>query len=197
LLPYLSALLEQDKIDPAVALGLLRISLPVEFYVCGTEQFAELIAKKQYSNSEALLTEAILQFEQNHPGVFMPGTLETLRRLAERELGKDAELTMYLSSAAPKFKELRDENNENQNYRRPEYPSPATASADDVNEKRRAFEKLVNETDPCNEVSLSQAISVLNLSPDSFNSAAELFEELHKKLKYSDRPQYVRTVARL
>jgi hypothetical protein len=197
LLPYLSALLEQDKIDPSIALGLLRVSLPVEFYVCGTEQLAELIAKKQYPNSEALLTEAILQFEQNHPGVFMPGTLETLRTLAERELGKDAELTIYLSTAAPKFKELRDENNENRNYRRPEYSSPATTSADEVEENRRAFEKIVNETDPSDEASLSRAIDALNVSPNSFSSTGELFDELRRKLKYSDRPQYVRTVARL
>ncbi len=197
LLPYLSALLEQDKIDPSIALGLLRVSLPVEFYVCGTEQLAELIAKKQYLNSEALLTEVIFQFEQNHPGVFMPGTLETLRTLAERELGKDAELTIYLSTAAPKFKELRDENNENRNYRSAEYSSPATTSADEVKENRRAFEKLVNETDPSDEASLSRAIDVLNASPNSFSSTGELFDELHRKLKYGDRPQYVRTVASL
>lgn len=197
LLPYLSALLEQDKIDPSIALGLLRVSLPAELYVCGTEQLAELIAKKQYPNTEALLTEVIFQFEQNHPGVFMPSTLETLRTLAERELEKDAELTIYLSTAAPKFKELRDEDNENRNYRRTEYSSPATTSADEVKENRRVFEKLVSETDTSDEASLSRAIDVLNASPNSFSSTGELLDELRSKVKYSDRPQYVRTVARL
>ncbi|MBK9316799.1 MAG: hypothetical protein IPM55_21515 [Acidobacteria bacterium] len=49
LLPYLAALIEQDKIDPTIALGLLRLSAPVELYVCGTAQLAEIIAEKQYT----------------------------------------------------------------------------------------------------------------------------------------------------
>jgi len=47
LLPYLTALIEQDKIDPSVALGLLRLSDPAELYVCGTQQLAEVIADKR------------------------------------------------------------------------------------------------------------------------------------------------------
>jgi len=198
LLPYLSALLEQDRIDPAIALSLLRVSLPVEFHVCGTEQLAELIAKKQYPNSNALLTEAISQFEQNHSGVSMPGTLETLRTLAERELGKDADITTYLSSAAPKFKELRDQNNENQNYRGSEHSPLATTSVDPAAENRRAFQKIVDETDPSDETSLSRAVDAVNALQSSFGSTTgELFDELRKKINYSKRPQYVQLIVRL
>jgi len=162
LLPYLTALIEQDKIDPAIALGLLRISAPVELHVCGTEQLAELLAKKQYPDSKSLLTDLILQFEQNHPGVFMPGTLATLQNIAERELGNDSELTSYLSMAAPKFQKLREEKNENDNDHGARYASFAKTLNDQAEENRRALKELVNETDPSDAASLSRAIDALN-----------------------------------
>lgn len=197
LLPYLMALLEQDKIDPAVALGLLRISAPVEFFVCGTEQLAEILAKKQYPNSKALLTELILQFEQTHPGVFMPGTLATLHRIAERELGEDSEITTYLSAAAPKFEKLRDEENENQNYHGTQYPHFVDTAIDQAEKDERDLKKIVDETDPTDRASISQAVDALNSLRNGFDLKREFFNAVRNKLKYAERPEYVQIVSRL
>jgi hypothetical protein len=194
LLPYLSALLEQDKIDPSIALSLLRVSAPVELYVCGTEQLAELLVSKQYPNSEALLTEAIVQFEQTHPGLFMPSTLATLHKLAERELGKNAELTIYLSIAVSKFEALRRENNDNQNYRGAKYSPLAGTSVGEVEEQRPTLQEIVNETDPSDEASLSRAIDVIQ---KGFNSTGEFLDLVSKKVKYSERPRYLQIISRL
>jgi hypothetical protein len=196
LLPYLSALLDQDKIDPSIALGLLRVSAPVEFYFCGTEQLAELLAKKQYPNSHALLTEVIVQFQQTHPGVFMPNTLATLHKLAERELGKNSELTIYLSMAAPRFEVLQRENNENQNYR-PSQDSSFTATSVDRVEDQRTLQEIINETDPSDEASLSRAIDAINTLANAFDSKREFLDGLRQKVKYSERPRYVQIISRL
>ncbi|HSL02569.1 MAG TPA: hypothetical protein VK901_03405 [Nitrospiraceae bacterium] len=197
LLPYLTALIEQDKIDPSIALGLLRVSDSAELYVCGTEQLAEVIAEKRYPNSKELLTELILQFEQNHPGVFMPSTLATLHKIAERELGKDAEQSTYLSVAAPKFEKLRDEGNENRNYRGAQDPRLAEKVCDRGEENRRALKKIENETDPIDETLMSRAIDALNNMQHVFDLKAGFFDNLRGKLTYGERSKYVQIVARL
>ena len=197
LLPYLTALIEQDKIDPSIALGLLRVSDPAELHVCGTQQLAEVIAEKRYPNSKELLTELIAQFEQNHPDVFMPSTFATLHKIAERELGKDSKQSSYLSLAAPKFEKLRNEDNENRNYRGVLDHRVAERVEDPAEENRRTLKKIENETDPANEGSMSLAIDGLNNLQHIYDLWGGFFNNLRRKLKYSERSKYIRIVARL
>lgn len=197
LLPYLTALIEQDKMDPSIALALLRLSDPAELYSCGTEQLAEVIVEKRYPNSKELLTELILQFEQNHPGVSMPRTFATLHKIAESELGSDSEQSVYLSLAAQKFKKLRDEGNENQNYHGPQDPRFAEKADDQEKDKRRALKKIEDETDPADESSMSLAIDALNNVQHVFDLKEGFFENLRKKIKYAERPLYVQIISRL
>jgi len=197
LLPYLTALIEQDKIDPSIALGLLRLSDPAELYVCGTEQLAEVIAGKRYPNSKELLSELIFQFEQNHPGVFMPSTLVTLRKIAEREFGKESEQTAYLALAAPKFEKLRDESNENHNYHGAQDLHLAEKVEHQKEDNRSALKKIEDETDPANEVSMSRAIDALNGMQHVFDLKRWFFENLWRKVTYTERPKYVQIIAGL
>jgi len=197
LLPYLTALIEQDKIDPAIALALLRVSDPAELYVCGTEQLAEVIAEKRYPNSKELLSELILQFEQNNPDDFMPRTLATLHKISERDLGKDSEQSTYLSLAVPKFEKLRDERNENRSYHDSQDSYLLEKTKDQEEEKRRALKKIVDETNPADEASMSLAIDALNNVQHVFDLKGGFFENLRGKLKYAERPKYVHIISRL
>lgn len=197
LLPYLTALIQQDKIDPSIALALLRVSDPAELWVCGTEQLAEVIAEKHYPNSKELLSELILQFEQNHPGVFMPSTLATLHKIAERDLGKDSEQSVYLSLAVPKFEKLRDEGNEHQNYHGAQDPYLPEKRSNQEEEKKRALKKIEDETNPADEASMSLAIDALNNLQHVFDLKPGFFENLRGKLKYAERPKYVQIISRL
>ena len=197
LLPYLTALIEHDKIDPAIALALLRISSPAELYVCGTEQLAEVIDKRRYANSKELLAELILQFEQNHPGVFMPSTFATLSEIAQREIGKDSEQSIYLSAAAPKFKILQDENNDHYNYRGTSAPNISEA-ADEIKEKnRQTLKAIVDKTSPNDEASMSQAIDAMNGIQNIFDLKDEFLDSLRAKVGFADRSKYVQIIARL
>jgi hypothetical protein len=162
LLPYLTALIQQDKIDPSIALGLLRLSEPAELWTCGTEQLAEVIAAKQYSNANELLTELILQFEQNNTNFLMPRTLAKLHKIAERELCNNSELINYLALATPKFEKLCSEGNENRNYHGV-YDTPLTGKPIDHEEENRcALKKISDEVFPTDEASMSLAIDALN-----------------------------------
>ena len=197
LLPYLTALIQQDKIDPSIALALLRVSDPAELWVCGTEQLAEVISEKRYPNAKELLSELILQFEQNHPDVFMPSTLATLHKIAERDLGKNSEQSIYLSLAVPKFEQLRDEGNENRNYHGAQDPYVQEKTNDQKEEKLSVLKKIEDETNPADESSMSRAIDALNSVQHVFDLKAGFFKKLRAKLKFAERPKYVQIISRL
>ncbi|MFZ6750083.1 NACHT domain-containing protein [Undibacterium sp. Ren11W] len=197
LLPYLTALVEQDKIDPSIALALLRVSDPAELYVCGTEQLAEVIAGKQYANSKELFVELMSQFEQNHTGVLAPSTLATLHKIAEHELGKDSELISYLSVAVPKFKTLQHEGNGNRNYHGAQDYRLTDKSNEQDERNRETLLKIENETDPIDEASLTLAIDALNDLQNIYDLKHSFFESIRKKIKFSERSKYIQIVARL
>lgn len=197
LLPYLTALIEHEKIDPAIALALLRISNPAELYVCGTEQLAEVIDKKRYTNSKELVTELILQFEQNHPGVFMPSTFATLGKIAEREIGKDSEQNLYLSIAAPKFEKLQDENNDHYNYRGTSAPN-IREKVDDIKERNQlTLRAIVGKTSPNDEASMSRAIDEMNEIQNIFDLKGKFLDSLRTKVEFADRSKYLQIIAQL
>ena len=191
LMPYLTALIEQDKIDPSIALALLHVSDPAELWVCGTAQLAEVISGKRYANAKELLTELILQFEQNHPGVFMPSTLSTLHKIAEREIGEDSEQSVYLSVAALKFKKLRDEENDNRNYHGAQDARLAEKPNDQEEKNRDALKKIEDETNPGDEASMLRAIDALMDMQHVFELKGRFFENLRGKVKYAERQKYV------
>ncbi|MCK1790761.1 NACHT domain-containing protein [Pseudomonas violetae] len=197
LLPYLTALLEQDKIDPSIAVALLRISAPAELYACGTEQMAEVIASKGYPNVKELLSELIIQFAQSNPGASMPSTLGKLHKIAERELGIDSEHCTYLSVAAPKFKKLQDEGNDNRNYHGERASYSLSKVSDQEEEARRAVESIVQEVDPYDEVSMSRAVEALNDVQNFTDLKRNFFEDVRAKLKYAERPRYINIISRL
>ena len=196
LLPYVAALIEDDKIDPAMAVALLRLSNPAELYFCGTEQVAELIEKKRYSNSKELIAELILQFGQNNPGVFMPSTVATLSKITEREWGKESDQSSYLSAAAPLYETLRNEENECRNYRGP-HGSELVAPMDDSNtDGSRALKRLQEQTDPADEESLSRALDDLGGMQRVYNLKVLFLESMRSKVKFADRAKYVQVIAR-
>ena len=120
-----------------------------------------------------------------------------LHKIAERELGKDSEIATYLSIAAPKFEKLRNEENENQNYHSTQYSHFAETAIDQAEEDRRALKKIVDETDPADEASMSQAVDALNSLKNVFDLKGEFFNTVRGKLKYAERPKYVQIVSRL
>ena len=197
LLPYLSALIEQDKVDPALALALLRISDPAELHVCGTKQLAEVLVKKRYPNTKDLIAELICQFRQNHPGIFMADTVATLSRIAESEFGKDSSESIYLSSAASKFEKLSQERNDYRNYQGPLDHRHAERKSVEEDKNRRSLKIIGNNTNPTDEASMVRAIDALNGMQHIFDLKDGFFDSLRTKVKYGGRLEYVQIIAGL
>jgi hypothetical protein len=197
LLPYLYSLLDQEKMDPATALGLLRLSDPVEFWVCGTAHLAKLIEKKNYPNSKELITELIGQFEANNPGSTMPNTVEVLGDVASRILGPDSEMTQRLVLAAPYFDKIRVEENERTNFHhKPDLETTKRIKGENK-QRDELQERLLLNVNPCDEASLSKALDSVNASFNSFDAKKQFLAKAREKVGFSARAKYIEIVAKL
>lgn len=193
LLPYLTALTNQGKMSPGIVLGLMRLSIPVELYECGTEQLANVLATTPTPNSREILDETIRQFVESHPPVFMPTTIVSLETIARKHLGEDSKLTNYLKRAAPHYKALRDEENETRNSH-----SFHPANNSDYETRRHENEgevaRLAERTSPISEESVSaaaQAVGELDWGNDLHRS---LLEQLRSRVQFKDRAAYIRVI---
>ena len=197
LLPYLVALLDQDKIEPHTALSLLGLSKPAELFYCGTEELANIIEGKRYSDANGLVAELIRQFECNHPGPVMPGTRETLAGVSERAIGKNAEQTARLKLEAEWYKKVQIEGNDNRNYHGRQdvcvASKPETTEADD----RRAFQKIVQGTVPTDEAAMSQAVDLFNSLRHSLSLKDDFLDALRAKVTFCEHSAYIEVIARL
>jgi hypothetical protein len=197
LLPYLTALIDDGKIEPEDALGLLRLSNPVELWGCNTATFAKTIDDKSYLNRERLISELIQQFEDNNPGVPMHSITETLASIAERSLGKASATTTYLSSAREHFAKVRAELNEHMNYHGRTEPRLSKRVVSTERQNRAKLRKLAIRTKPNNEPSMGKAIDELNKMQHIYDLKGEFFENMRAKVPFSGRPQYIQILSRL
>ena len=194
LLPYLTALVDDRTISPEDALALNRLADPVELYSCNTETLATAIDSNRHPNDKALLFELIKQFEENNPGAPMEGTVKALAGIARRVLGESSAVTKGLAEAHPHFGRVRDVRNEHMNYhgktqerfnRTPDVPNTLE------------LKKIVRKTNPVDETSLGQAVADLEKIGDLYSLKGGFFGGLRAKVRFNDRPHYLRALSNL
>ena len=199
LLPYLYALVESDKIDPALALGLMRLSEAAELYECNTKHFAELIEKKNYSNKKILFIELIEQFERNHPSCELAYRYGELGEISKRVLGATSEISKRLNLKAAHFRKIREEQNDRTNYRK-------SSDSNDVfrNDQEKTYQKdfskineIASKINPFDEQAISTEIDLMDSMSRSFDLKKVFLQVLRTKVGFSDRSKYFKTVARL
>lgn len=188
LLPLLTSLLEADKIDPEIALGILRLAKSVELLVSGTAEMATVLEKKRFGNSKELIAELIRQFLQNHPGVYMRKAVPVLQEVAERELGTESEISKYLSFALPRFIDLQEQANELRDG------SSKNGHKDD-SVKDEKLRMIVAGMDPKDPKSVSKAIDNLNERDIDYYEWKPLFKLIRGKIEYKDRAEYLLIIA--
>lgn len=197
LLPYLTALVEDGKIEAEVALALNRLADPVEFYEFGTETFAEAIRKKGGENRPDLIAELIKQFEDDNPGVPMDSTVKALASLAEEVLGNASETTSYLVAAHERFARTRSIRNEHMNYRGRTESRLSKPADDQTSEHLRTLKQIAASTTPTDEESLGAAIEEVGKLQYAIDIKGEFFAALRDKLLPKDFAQYIGIISGL
>jgi hypothetical protein len=195
LLPYLTALLRDQKILPEYALSLNRLADPVELWECNSSAFAKALHEAKATNAKALVSELVNQYLDNHPGVLSSSTMEAIAEIAKSTLGSSNPSTKYLKAAYLKLDTVIDELNEHRNYH-PKGDSALGTMPDEARPEAATIKALVSATDPLDEDALISAFEQINRHSSSRDQEREFFNRLRLKVKVKDRAAYIQVIAR-
>ncbi len=195
--PYLTALVEDGKIEADIALALNRLADPAEYWQDGTTEFAKAIEGKVGTGRPEIVGELIKQFEDDNPGVPMESTVEVLASFAERAFGKSSETTAYLSAAYRRFGEVRNITNDHMNYRGAPHMRMRVHTDKQDRSNRTALRAIATTTDPTDQASLAKAINALRDHQYIGDLKSTFFASLRKKVPFDGRSVYIRHVGEL
>ncbi len=197
LLPYVRALLEDDKLDAELALTLLRLSNPAELYVCGTTQLVATLESKPSARVAAVATELVAQYLQNNPGSLGSETPRALARFAGSVLGKDAWQRQYLEAAADRMDVKRDDHNRRTNWRASEGDAAPRTWEDEQNKAKAHVLQIAAGTDPLDEVAVGRVLDAARTQLRNMRFSDDVLNALRAKVAFKQWPDYLALIARL
>jgi hypothetical protein len=197
LLPYVRALVQDDKLDATLAMTLLRLSNPAELYVCGTAQLVATFEGKPSACDPGVATELVTQYLQNNPGSLGSDTPRALARFAGAVLGENAWERQYLDAAADRIEVKRDDHNTRANWRASGADaSPRTWEAEQAAAKARILQ-LADRIDPLDEVAVGRVLDAARTYHRNMRFSGEVLNSLRPKVAYQAWPDYLALIARL
>lgn len=197
LLPYVRALLEDDKLDAELALTLLRLSNPVDFYVCGTTQLVATLESKPSARVPGVATELVAQYLQNNPGALGSETPRALARFAGVALGQDAWQRHYLDAAADRIEVKRDDHNTRLNWRASGADAPPRTWEEEQAEAKAHLLQLASGIDPLDEVAVGRVLDAARMHHRNLRFSGDVLDALRTKVAFSQWPDYLALIARL
>lgn len=198
LLPYLTALVNDGKIDPKDALALNRLAVPEEFIFCGSQTLAAAAVENSHSDDKKeLVSEAITQFMGNHHGFPVYEAAKGLATIAGRVLGDRSETAAYLKRARPLLEQGRrtlvlDDMLGPPNERD---AHSADECAKTTRRRNKEIAEIVARTDAMDMESFERAIDDFMKIERRRNLHETVSEEIRKKVPYEKRTDYVRMLA--
>lgn len=197
LLPYVRALLQDDKLDAELALTLLRLSNPAELYACGTPQLVATLESKPSTHVAVVATEIVSQYLQNNPGSLGSETPRALARFAGSVLGNDAWQRQYLDAAADRNDVKRDDHNQRNNWRASDGDAAPRTWEDAQNMAKAYALQLAAGTDPLNEVAVGRVLDAASTQLGIRRLSGDVLDALRAKVAFKQWPDYLALIARL
>ena len=197
LLPYLTALLRDEKLEPEDALALNRLASPVELWACNTEAFANALHEKRSPNARAVIAELIRQYEDNHSAIPSEGTVKALATIAGDVLGNRHTTTKRLSRAHKRYDIISHELNEQRNYHPSSDKHLSRVSSDDDQKTEAVVQQLAISVDPLDGEVLCGAMGQIGTMKKSRELERKFFDRLRARVNLSDRSRYIELIARL
>ena len=196
LLPYLTALVEDGKVEPRVALALSRLAKPREYFYASTKELTEAIALRA-GQDIIVVKELIRQFRDDNPDTAMADTVDVLVSLAEETFGASSSGARQLRTARRRYAKVMEIRNRTQNSRTMTH----VYSNEDVSKNEGAvrdqIRSIVLAADPVSQVSLSKAIAELSDLGNVYHIKEKFFSALRNKVPYGARHEYIRNIAAL
>jgi hypothetical protein len=199
LLPYLTVLIEENKIKPEHALALLRLSDSVELWVCNTEALTKAILARNYANAQSLIAELCRQFLENNSRVGLGSSAKALAEASITVGGGESEDAQYLKEAAVQSERLRNESNDHANYhgRSDRNVVDPEIRKREIETSRSNLLELVATVSPIDEKQMLAAVDYFQACGYVYELRGSFYKSLRAKVKYNERQQYIKMLASL
>lgn len=197
LLPYLTALVEIDKLEPELAVALNRLADPAEYFESGSREFAKAVHKKVGNSKPHVILEMIDQYEADNPHSPNETTLGAFAEIADSVFGKSTGVVARLRAAQKQFGQIRTAKNERSPSGGSEFGRSAATLAKEEQKKRTALKSIAKGTNPVDPGSLGKAIDAFNKLDGSRELCASFFDSLRAEVQFPDQNIYIKNVAAL
>jgi len=191
--PYLTGLLEDDKIDAKDALSLNRLANPAETYYSSGKHFAQAI-RQQAGPEPGVVAELISQFQDENPGFASSDTIDSVIAIAEEALGKKNQIVKHLAGEARQIRRVRSIQNERSNYRGDFTPMDSKKKSSSERRKLESMRRILASVDPTDGPSLENAFDSLGALGNLYFFKSEIFSGIRKKVGFGDRLGYIRNI---
>ena len=197
LLPYLTALIGDGKIDPEDALALNRLARPEEFIHCGSGTLAAAIESRHRDDKKELVSETIAQFMKNQHGIPAYDAAKELADVAGKVFGKQSETAVYLERAHSLLEQGRKILIRN-DLLGPRSEQNKHLSDEHVETRRRKegeILEIAEETDATDMRSIDNAVNCLQQVANRHDLYEKFFDGIREKVPYGKKEDYVRMLA--
>ena len=192
LLPYLTALVEDGKMEPRIALALNRLAKPREYFYASTKELAEAVAFRAGQDS-AVVGELVRQFLDDNPETAMDDTVEMLVSVAEKAFGPSSDQAHGIRAARERYAKVIAIHNQAGASQEAARVNPHV----DLGRDRGRIDSIGLAANPMDAFYLGQTINELNDCGNWHDQKGAFFDALRDKVEFTDRPQYVRNIAEL
>ena len=196
LLPCLTALVRDEKIDSSLAVALNSLADPVELWCCGTRHFLEEVARSSDPQRRAAVRVLIEQYLRNNSS---SPSEESVQRFADfREcFAADSDLCAHLDSLENFLSEKRSNEEENGDYFSAAGPLNKHRASTDDKVSHPELHEIVASTNPNDAVSLASAFALVSHLQSYRELEDMFFELLQQRVDYSERTEYLLNIAQL
>ncbi len=197
LMPFLIALIKDDKIEASLALSILRLcGNPFETWGYDMSHLAQEIDKKNYSNNEELFREFFEQYEENNSSLSLGSEVEKIYGFSNKILGDKDKLTIRLLALKDRYKASKEPPSVHSNINSVIDKKNKRRLEKENHEKALEIKQLINDTEPTDEQSLSKSIDKLNELKVDATLDRKFLEGIRSKVSYSDRSKYIQLISK-
>ena len=191
LLPYLTALVDDQLLQPDLAVALNRLAGPAELYGFGSDVFAQAI-HRGWGQDASCMGELIDQFASEPRNGRVPSAADSIVRLLKESYVGLSPIREHLEAAR-----RRSADTAQADPMMRKHPARPLAGAEDSDAERDTsdrLEEIATTSDPMLTDSIEEALHTASELDFPLNLATDLLERLRQRVGFSERSRYIRAM---
>ncbi len=191
LLPYIVALVEDNKLPLDLAIALNYLASPAELWECGSEELVNAFANSNQLTVD-LFEDLLSQYQRENRANYQKGVINALEKVARKFYSSNSPNIRWLKKIDSERRLRKAHDNANQNQSGAEQ-SLLSDDHDEVS-SCELFSKVLSEVSYLDSESLARSFKEIGSPSYSYKIRPFYIEKLVDSVKYSDQAKFIETV---